>query len=82
MMHFCLEGKYPSSWLIDWKVLRSWRKRGNGRKCCKLAEQPTLRLDLGDVESGKELADRELIQLEESELCAKTVADTPEESQE
>ena len=80
-MHFCLGGKYPSSWLIDWKDLRSWRKRGNGRKC-KIAEQPEMGLDMGDGESGKELADRELIQLEESELCAKTEADTPEESQE
>ena len=30
----------------------------------------------------EELTDRELIQLEESELCAKTEADTPEEPQE
>ena len=42
----------------------------------------SLKIDMCDVESGEELTDRELIQLEESELYAKTEADTPEEPQE
>ena len=70
------------------KLYQFWKGRGkrNG-KVVKLVQQLSLKIDMCDVEEiahlcREELADRELIQLEESELCAKTEADTPEEPQE
>ena len=56
-------------------------------KISKTCSQLSLKIDMCDVEEiadlcGEELTERELVQLEESELCAKTEAGTPEEPQE
>ena len=82
---FLFGGKYASSSFIDSKVFK--RKRQSGKEIVKLAEQPALGVDMGDVEEisdprGEEMTDNELIQLEETEGYTKTEAGVSEELQE
>ena len=82
---FLFGGKYASSSFIDSKVFK--RKRQSGKEIVKLAEQPALGVDMGDVEEitdsrREELIDKELIHLEETDVSTKTEAGAKEELQE